>query len=372
MTWRNFEIGDACIYNSNIYFFENYTQTIMSMDLYSFNLEIKKKYFGIHFLSVKSYLLNDIIYFFSGNSLHVISYNVKKNEYKDIKFKHNKKNINTIMCINKKAWFIPFELKEKVILFDMEKKEFIIDDNYSNIFTGYEKYKCNYPTFDKTVIWHAILGTNKIIGYDIETKEISEKIFSKEIKINTAYVFENNVYISEINNGNIVVIDLDKSKENIIKTKGLQRKTYSFIYKHDNSLYFLPRHGDSIAIINVENKKNINRKNIYIAKNQNQKSASIGCVFTEDKIIILPWGYTDIYVINKQSSKSKKLEIKIEQDEVFKYIKYNKNIIIEDKNISINKFSDFIIERIGLNRETIYDREKTTAGKNIWEITKNI
>lgn len=364
MHWDKLQIGDACIYKNGICFFDNWSQSIVYLDFTTNTLEFKKIYYGIYFLASKIIFYNNNLFIFSGNTNRILIYNILTDEYEEILGEHKKSYICTLICIGMKVWYIPQDLNENIIVFDIKEYRFYADIEYKSIFKGYEKYACNYPTLSGTIIWHSLTGTNKIIGYDVSCQKVYEKSSPVDLRLSTVYVQDKIMYFSQVDSGDVIIVE--DSKTLTVKADSEQKDAYSFVYKFDDKLWFLPRYGNKILIYNTMNGK---AKRICYPNNiiyNNSHSAAIGCVYFHGKMIILPWKAGPLYVIDENSETAKKIDLKL-RPEYYCKIMYRKKFIIKETNeVGIRSYINALLQDDNALQEQEFCNEEDTVGNVIW------
>lgn len=368
MQWDKLQIGDACIYKNGIYFFDNWSQSIVYLDFTTNTLELKKIYYGTYFMASKILICNNNLFIFSGNSPRVLNYYILTEEYEEILGENKKNYICTLICIGMKVWYIPQDLNENIMVFDIKEYLFYADIDYKSIFKGYEKYTCNYPTKSGTIIWHSLTGTNKIIGYDVLCQKVYEKSSPVNHRLSTVYVQDNIMYFSQVDSGDMIIVE--GSKTLTVKADSEQKDAYSYVYKFEDKLWFLPRYGNEILIYDTKNRKA--KRVCYSNKiiDNNSPSAAIGCVFFQGKMIVLPWKVGPLYVIDENSEIVKKLDLKLRPEDYCKIMYQKKAIIKETNEVGIRSYINAILQDDNtLQEQECYD-EKDIVGNAIWKYVR--
>lgn len=364
MLWDKMQIGDACVYKNGLYFFDNWSQSIMYLDFPTNTVKIKKMYKGTYFLANRIFIYDDNLYIFAGNSYRIINYNIATDKYEEIVGMDKEKSIYTIIQHGSKAWYIPKNLSEEIMVFDIEDCRFYTDMNYTSIFKGCEKDTCSYPTVSGTIIWQSLAYSNRIIGYDIISHKIYEKSSPANIRLSTSYVYNNDMYITQVDSGDVIIAK--DTKIVTVKAASGQKEAYSFIYKFDDKLWFLPRYGKEILVYDLR-KEEANRigypNNIT---DMYSPSAAIGCVSVHGKMIILPWRVGAIYVVAAGSNIAEKLEVNISPEDYCRIMYRRKDLIKETDDVGINDFLNSLLQDESVLPEQECLEEKDTVGNIIW------
>lgn len=305
------------------------------------------------------YFYNNTLFLLPGMLKSIWCINLLDRTYKEYEFPLDLKeqpfywiNCTRGICVNNVLWLLVNREKEEPVLisFDMEKKIYDCFVNWpKNIeFSDF----LTFASLDEKegVIYLFPYGSNKGVAFDIVSHEMRE--WNKGTEGSIGSVYKNKIFtapaFSSEDKFNIRYENSDEIRE-LKKVKLKKSKAFDWLFCSslmDNKiLYFIPRLGDFLAVIDMEEEKLEEvsiRVEKYLQLSAYRDYRSFEMLVYGDNMIIMPWFNNVIVKYNPKTRLTKEIvlyqTVMEAREALLKYKVLDGMEIIEGTDICLEKF----------------------------------
>ncbi len=242
--------------------------------------------------------------------------------YLDLPVEHKYGGYNSIggIAIENRFYFFSCYSDMAAFCYDSGKDSLRKLEGWNELWSGYGRGEgvvnsvCNYLN---GVIF-GISGTEKVLYYDLVNDICETFIALDNARIKSVYVYDDLIYISQVDGGEIVIVDpLEKKEVNRISISSDFGEMISLFFD-ENYIYAIPRYGHTILRIDscsysiVEIDANcVDLLNYHAETNRFFSGGKV----VDNSIFLFPYNTNALVEIDKNSLKAFGHTIRIDRDE---------------------------------------------------------
>lgn len=370
-------IADACICQSNVFFFDNESQALCE--------------FSVIDQSVKVIAVNEGSYF---DAFHIFSdtnylYIASKQNFDLLKYDLNFKSLSTVSCTidgsvlkrpyyydchmvsDGKLWSFPNSLEKSIYYYDINENIFVKDvkrishkgENIIRFSSGHDN-----------IYWGAIYNTNIFIKYDLQKEEsILYETSMPSIHISAICFDGTYLWMTSADSSAIIKCTETGAVLQTFDGNGMSGgSTFSRLYSFDSYIIGVPQFGDYILFIdkNENELKKLYLHDIDPSFNVDaQGSKILKCLNVSDKLIFFGYCIDGLIITDQNGCNARSIPILYAQEDLLKivnaHVKRN-SIILEENTLSLTELISVMIDD---NYEIKMENEgnKQQIGKAIFD-----
>ncbi|MGN0157477.1 MAG: hypothetical protein ACI39N_09515 [Lachnospiraceae bacterium] len=284
------------------------------------------------------------VYCISSNQCVIAEYDLEHQN--TTYYRHNcKNNVNIqIAVLNEKIYIFPRNLKDDLICFDLQEKNFTTSKNWS-------KSKEGFIYLSQVVNDHITFiekKKNRILQYNFGQDQWNEIPYSESDVLSGVYEQDRYVYVTVENKRKVLRINKKDGESSCFVPKKDFTGGYNNLIHGGNRLYLMT--GNSMDYLDEltgeinslddlpEDLKNINA--------DGKGTLFFGCCFVPRGCLFVPWNANVFLVLNKNTNKWESKRIEVPSDIMIKhYIEYRtkRSLPIDEKSVSVSEYLKYIL-----------------------------
>lgn len=329
----------GAISNNKLYVVHEILGTLMEYDLSDFSYRILAKIdlkVPQKRIEIKGMVIvEDVIYFTLLNSWNVIEYHLKTNQFKingeDTQYIEGKRAIEAMYLYKNKLWLMPYYAGEKVRIFDLETKQYRIQQIVGSCLDENEKRTTekNYVDYELSqdgMIYAIIYNSKYLVAINMSSEKYTLQNLGDTRKFSGINYDGKNYWISDYTNKIIKWNPKDGVlEEHFINAlnRDEKREQIRLIYEKNDEICIIPTYTPYMIILNKKSREIVLKKyhdNIgRIHQNENRYFFYSGLVY-KDKIILLPLSSNKLVILSKDFEIAQVIDNRLNKLDIEKYI----------------------------------------------------